>query len=89
MKREQFEIYVNHIHRYAMGHRIGCSQAKKHGGARTATGGHMEPFDSAEENELAGRMTGLRFDWCFYCCEDLRRLCTSLRSAACLNRIEV
>ncbi len=73
MGQPQFETYVNVIHRYAMGHRAGCSHAKKHGGASTDTGYHLEPFDTADKAELAGYESGFPFGWCVYCCEDLKQ----------------
>jgi len=74
MERERFEVYVNTIHKYARGHRIGCEKAKIHGGHTTNAGGHMEPFDSPDGAEIAGHMTGFPFDWCSHCRNDLRQL---------------
>ena len=76
MASDQFEVYVNVQNGYPKGHRIECPVAKIHGGHRTVTGGHMEPFTTADEVELAGWETQLPFSWCLVCCEELATAAT-------------
>jgi hypothetical protein len=71
MEKETFGTYVNAVHRYTRGHRTACGQAKKNGGHRTKAGGHIGPFDSPDEAELAGHESGFPFSWCTFCCSDL------------------
>jgi hypothetical protein len=68
MAQKQYGVYANRPNNKAVGHILGCPHSKIHGGHTTAAGGHMEPFDSPENAELAGWMIGLPFHWCQHCC---------------------
>jgi len=64
---KRYIVYVNDLNNKSVGHLETCPHAKVWGGHTTAAGGWVGPYDSKEEAELAGKMSGKPFHWCGHC----------------------
>ena len=63
----RYLVYVNGPNRKSVGHIENCGSVKIWGGATTAAGVWLGPFDTRREAENAGRLSGKPFHWCGHC----------------------
>jgi hypothetical protein len=66
-----YTVYINSPHNKSVGHIVGCRNAKVWGGKTTAAGGHVGPYNTRQQAELLGKMSGKPFHWCGICCRSM------------------
>jgi hypothetical protein len=79
----KYVVYVSHIHKRAVGHRVGCKSVAQMGGGARRTCTWIGPFDSREKVESAANAIGLPFHWCRNCVESSK---TALAPAELVSR---
>jgi hypothetical protein len=71
MEITRYDLCVNGVHKTTVGHRPGCTQAKKHGEGETGISRHPV-FESSDElklfaMELLATNPEYSFQWCTFC----------------------
>jgi len=64
---QRYIVYVNGPNGKSVGHVESCGSTRIWGGATTAAGGWLGPYNSRQEAERAGQLSGKPFHWCGHC----------------------
>ena len=63
----RYHVYVNDVHKKAVGHIEPCGAIHLWGGGIRATGGWLGAYGSPGDAKAVGEASGYQFHWCGLC----------------------